>query len=359
MGAIFSLPSYPGAISYSVQYSDPTNGNPYKPNPFTWVPLSTGTAVTSPSNIPDAGGDPTLRLYRAQPTILIGATPVALQWYEPFTLKQAGTNNFVQPLYDPQITNMLGSFRDFIGDYGARTTCSTNINIDSGAGVGLLMPDGARTTFGLAEIPDATPPIVQEYSVTVTQNNVDLLLNTDFTINYDRGEITFAVAPLSTAKIDIAFTEVKYTNRMLNSALQVAVSTLASFHINGYLVLNDNNVRILSSVIPEDGLKPIIYAIALKILNRAMIREKSDKARAYKVDSYSIDTVPGRVLDGMSKQSDVDFQEIRTMCNQYIKTATKPMVRDAYAAFFDASGLLPSFNVIVNAYYAAGYGFWT
>jgi hypothetical protein len=357
MGAVISLPAYPGATSYSVQYSDPLVGNPNKPYPFAWTTLATG--IVSPSNIPDVTGNPMLRLYRAQPTILVGATPVTLQWYDPFTAKQEGNLNYLQPLFDPQITGMLNDFRSYIGDYGTPTAASTNINIDSGAGIGLLLPDGVRTTFSLAEIPDSHPPVVKEYSVTVTKNAIDLLLNTDFTMDYQRGMITFVTAPLASDSIDIRFDEVSYTNLWLNSAISGGINSLASFRINGYGIASDNNVKTVVGIIQNDGLKNIIFALALKILNRALIRVKSEQARAYKVDTYSIDTVPGRILDGMSKQSADDFSEIKVMANQYIKTATQPMVRDAYASFFDPSGLLPSFNIIVNAYYASGYGFWT
>ena len=355
MPALFSVPAYPKAVSYNLQYSDPLSGNPNAVNRFgPWSNLV--SAATSPSNIFDPGGSDNLRVYRAQPTIFVNGNTFTLPYSETFMVEQRMPGFYKTNLFDAQISNLLGPFRDFIGDYGTSEMSSTDINLDTGSGVGLIQPDGVTTTYSFAVIPDAEPPTILEYSVEVVKNNLSLLLNTDYVVSYEKGTIQFATAPQPTDTLTMTYKECKYTNRMLCSALQVAIDQLAEYNINGYGISDDNNVKIVNGVIGNNGLRPIIFALGQKILNRATIRIKSEQARAYKTDNFSIDTAPGRLIDGMSSQSIADFAEIRTMANQYIKTATSPMVRDAYDSFFDPSGLLPGFSVLVAGYYGVGYG---
>jgi hypothetical protein len=358
MGNLFSLPAYPSAVSYSVQYSDPTVGNPNRQNKLgPWTTL-TGSPFASPSNIYDAAGT-FLRLYRAAPTIAIPVVGnVTLAYYDPFDISQPSPQYYKQRLYDAQITGMILDFRHYIGDYGQSASASTNVNIDTGAGIGLLTPDGVTTQFSVADIPDTTPPIILDYSVQVIKNNLDLIYNTDYAVSAGRGQILFATAPLTTDAVTISYTEVRYSNSQLASALATAIDMLASFNINGFGTANDNNVQIVNGSLNNNGLRSLVMAIALKVLNRAMTREKADLARAYKTQDFSIDTAPGRVIDGLSTLSSADFTEIRSMANAYIKTATIPTVRDTYAAFFDSSGTLPVYNLLVGRFYGMGYQAW-
>jgi len=349
---MFSLPSFPNATSYSVNYSDPLPVDPNKPNKFgPWTPL---TSVTNPSGIYDATGSG-LRLYQASPTVFVNSQAYTLPFFDCFSVAQPAPSFYSYNLFDAQITNLIGPFRDFIGDYGDFETSSTNINVDTGSGVGLLQPDGLTAVYSLGAIPDAEPPILLEYSVQVVKNGLTLQLNLDYTVEYDKGELTFAVAPLATDVVNISYRQVKYTNRMLNSAIQVSIDMLSQFNINGYGIADDLNVKTVVGLIGNNGLRPIIFAIGQKVLNRATIRIKSEEARAYKTDNFSIDTAPGRLIDGMSTQSVADFAEIKSMATAYIKTATKPMVRDAYDSFFDFSGIMPQLNWIIASFYAAGW----
>jgi len=349
LAAIFSAPPYPGAVSYDFSFSDPTVGDPNAPNPFgTWTSLA--SAVTSPSNIGDPTGDATLRLYRVRPNVVINSTPVALRWFGPFSATTT--------LFDPIITVLLPAFRDALGDYGEQATASTNTDLDTGAGVALLQPDGSKTVFNLGEAPDATPPVILESSVKVVQQGLTKAIATDYIVDWDNGTIIFAAPPAADDVIDITYTEVRYSNRMLNSALQVAIDSLATYKINGYSVSDDNNVKLVSGALTNSGLKPIVFAIGLKILNRAAIRKKSDEARAYKSDTFSYDTAPGRIIDGMSTQSVADFSEIRSMANKYIQTATSPTVRSEFDSWFDMSGRLPIFGPTGWALTYAGYAYY-
>lgn len=357
MPQLFSIPAYPGAVSYSIQYSDPLVGNPGRANKLgPWNNL-TGTPFASPSGIYDAGGT-NLRVYRVAPTITIPVVGnVTLSYYDPFGISQPAPGYYTTHLYDAQITGMLPDFRNYIGDYGEHASASTNINIDTGAGTGLLVPDGATTQFSVADIPDTTPPIILDYSVQIIKNNSDLIYNTDYVVNATRGQVLFAVAPLAVDTLTINYTEVRYSNSHLCSALVTAVDMLANFNINGFGTKNDNNVQLISGALTNNGLRQLIMAMALKILNRAMTRQKADQARAYKTQDFSIDTAPGRVIDGLSTLNENDFTEIRAMANAYIRTATIPTVRDTYAAFFDSSGTVPTFNILLNSYYGGGWGY--
>lgn len=354
---IFSLPTYPGAVSYNVQYSDPTVGNPGRPNKLgPWVTL-TGSPFLSPSNIYDVAGSD-LRQYRAAPTIAVtGVGNVPLNYYDAFSVSQPAPQYYKTHLYDPQITGMLPDFRAYVGDYGQSAAASTNINIDSGAGTGLLLPDGSTTQFSVADLPDATPPIILDYSTQVIKNNSDLIYNTDYVVGASLGQIQFASAPLASDALTINYTEVRYSNSQLCSALATAVDMLANFNINGFGMTNDNNVQIVSGTLSASGLRSLVMAIALRVLNKAMARQKSDQARAYKTQDFSIDTAPGRIIEGISAMSVADIADIRAMANAYIKTATIPTVRDTYAAFFDSSGTLPIFSILIGGFYGAGYGY--
>jgi hypothetical protein len=358
MPNLFSLPAYPTAVSYALQYSDPVAGNPGRANKLgPWTTLS-GSPFTSPSNIYDAAGT-NLRVYRAAPSITLPSVGVVqLSYYDPFSVAQPAPQYYSTHLYDAQITGMLPDFRAYIGDYGQHASSSTNVNIDTGAGIGLIVPDGVTTQFSVADIPDTTPPIMQDYVTQIIKNNSDLIYNTDFIVNATRGQVQFLTAPAITDSLTINYTEVRYSNAQLCSALATAVDMLANFNVNGFGMTNDNNVQIVSGSLSASGLRALVMAIALKVLNKAMTRMKADQARAYKTQDFTIDTAPGRVIDGLSAMSASDYTEIKGMANAYIKTATIPTVRDTYAAFFDSSGTLPVYNLLVGGFYGMGYQAW-
>lgn len=354
MASLFSLPEYPGAVSYSIQYSDPVSGNPNQPNRFgPWNDLGTGT-ITAPSNILDTAGSQNLRLYRAAPTIAVNGTNYTFPYYEPFAVGMSEPGVYQNKLYDPQITAMLPAFRKFVGDDGAVQTASTLINLDSGAGSGLLQPDGSTTTFNLADIPDTVPAIVLEGSVTVVKNSLTLVNNTDYYVNYDAGQVVFVTAPAANDTITITYTEVAYTNRVLNAALSNAIERLAGLGINGYGISYDNNVVLSTSTLNNNGLRFIIFLTAQKILNQAVIWAKARAARAYKTGDFSMDSAPSRILDGMSKQSDSDFLELKAAVNNYIKTNTFSFSFGEFDSFMAISGLFPSWS----AMWIIGFPFW-
>jgi hypothetical protein len=358
MANLFSIPSYPNAVSYSIQYSDPLSGNPGRPNKLgPWTNVS-GSPFSSASNIYDSSGT-NLRMYRAAPTINVPIVGnVVLQYYDAFSVYQPAAQYYTQHLYDAQITGMLPDFRAYIGDYGQTGSASTNVNVDTGAGIGLLVMDGVTTQYGVADIPDTDPPIIEPYSVQIIKNNLDLIFNTDFAIYGTQGFVLFATPPATSDIVTINYTEIRYSNSQLCSALASAIDMLANFNVNGFGMTNDNNVQLVSGTLSASGLRQLIMAMAYKILIKAMIRQKADQARSYKTQDFSIDTAPTRVLDAAVAFSAADYQELRGMANAYIKTATIPTVRDTYAAFFDSSGTLPVYNLLVGGFYGQGYQAW-
>ncbi len=351
---LFSLPVYPNAVSYTLQYSDPLGGNPNQPNRFgPWNNLGTGT-ITAPSNILDSSGTQNMRLYRAAPTISVNGTDYTFPYYEPFSVAMSDPGVYEHRLYDPQITAMLPSFRRFIGDDGVVQTSSTVINLDSGAGSGLLQPDGSTTVFNLADIPDTIPAVVLEGSVTVSKDNITLVNNTDYYVDYNAGQVIFATAPLSTDSLTITYREVTYTNKILNAALANAIERLAGLGINGYGTSFDNNVILSTAPIGNDGLRFIIFLTAQKILNQAVIWAKAREARAYKTGDFSMDSAPTRILDGMSKQATSDFTELKDAADKYIRTATSSFSFGEFDAFLSIGGMWPSWS----AMWIIGFPFW-
>jgi hypothetical protein len=353
--ALFSLPVYPGATAYSLMYSDPAGADPNAPNPLgPWTNLGTGT-ITSPSDIIDPIGNQNLRLYRAAPIVSINGTSVAFPFYEPFSVAMSDPGVFESRLFDPQITVLLPSFRAFVGDEGVQQVCSTQINLDSGAGQGLLQPDGATTTFNLADVPDAIPAVVLEGSVKVIQNAKTLLLNTDYYVVYDAGQVAFKTAPAASDVITITYKEVTYTNRVLNGALANAIERLPGLGVNGYGTTFDNNVCLVTNTIGDTGLRYIIFLAAQKIINQAVIWAKAQAARAYKTGDFSMDTAPGRILDGMSKQASSDFLELKDAVDKYVRTTTHGVSYGDFDSFLSIQGLLPTWSVLFTANAYAGY----
>lgn len=339
--ALFSIPAYPGATSYSIQRSDPAGGDPYAPNPFgTWTTVGT---YTDPTNIIDGSGDQNLALYRAAPTISVNSQSVVLPYYDAFSVGMSEPGVYQAKLYDPRITTMLPAFRDFIADTGEQYEASTNVDLDDGAGTALLEPDGARTSFSLAATPDAKAPVVLEASVVVVKNGATLQRNVDYVVRYEDGVVVFATAPAVNDVLSISYRSVRYTNRSLNAALANALERLMSLGISGYGVTYDNNVTVAVAPVGDDGLRTLVFMAAQKILNAAMTWYKAVSARSYKTDGFSIDTTPARLLDGMSNQSKIDLSEIRDMANRYIRSATMPLVYGDYDSYLNPAGSVPGF----------------
>jgi hypothetical protein len=345
MAAFLSIPQYPNAVGYDVQYSDPLSGDPNAPNPFgPWESLVTNTTQTS--SIGDPGGDPTTRLYRVRPYLTMNGSAVPFQWYSPFSAES--------PLYDSQITTLVAGFRTSIDDEGTVCVASTEPGLDDGGTV-LLAPDGVTTTFSLTDEPDTTAPIILENDEQVIKNGKRLLRSTDYTMDYERGRIIFATAPEQTDSIEVTYRQVRYTNRKLSRALGIAIDSLSGYQLSGYGTSLDNNLTVVNGSIGNDGLRPILYHIGLKILNRAAIRKKSDEARAYKSGSFSYDSAPGRIVDGMGAQDALDDASIQAQVSKYITTVTVPLVRTEMLSWFDYSGNFPVLTGISLGLYYAGY----
>jgi hypothetical protein len=299
------------------------------------------------SGIADIGGDPYTRLYRLRPHVTMNGTDIPLEWYGPFSKDTT--------LYDSQITVLVPGFRDAIDDNGEVCTASTSGGLDSGAGVVLLAPNGTQTVFTLTEEPDTVPPVILENDERVVKNGLTLRRSTDYVMNYEKGSIIFAVAPEQTDELDITYTVVRYTNRRLSRALAISIDSLAGYRLNGYSTAYDNNLIAVNGTIGLGGLPAILYVMGLKILNRAAIRKKSDEARAYKSGSFSYDSAPGRIVDGMGAQDALDDAQIQSRVNKYIQTATAPLYRTEMLSWFDFSGNMPILTGIAQGLFMAGY----
>jgi hypothetical protein len=344
--SLFSIPTYPGATSYAVQYSDPISGDPNAANPLgPWNDVP-GSPFTSPSNIVDSGGSQNLRLYRVAPTITVNGSPYTLPYYQPFSVAMVEPGQYEVNLYDPQITTMLPAFRAYIGDNGIAQTSSTEINLDSGAGTGLLQPDGSTTVFNLSDIPDASPAIVLENSVTVVLNGATKVLGTDYWVRWDCGQIVFATAPAADAAIAISYTEVQYTNRMLNAALANAVDRVGTVGISGYGLSYDNNVCLLNAPLGNTGLRSIIFMLAAKILNGAKIWLKAQQAREYKSGDFSMNTMPARFLEGMGGQFKLDTEDVKSAVYKYNRANTHSVSYAEFDSFLNTNGLLPAWSAV-------------
>jgi hypothetical protein len=262
---------------------------------------------------------------------------------------------FEYNLYDPQITALLPPFREFVGDVGIQQTASTQINLDSGAGSGLLQPDGTTTIFNLADVPDSIPAIVLEGSVKVVKNGVTLLLGTDYYVMWNSGQVIFATAPASSDALTITYKEVQYTNRVLNAALSNAIERTGSIGISGYGVSYDNNVCVLTTSLGDTGIRYIIFYLAQKVLNHALIWAKAAASRSYKTGDFSMDTTPDRVLAGMTQQTQVEFGEIQAAVYKFNRANTHSFSYGDYDSFFNINGLLPTWSVI---WLFNSMGFW-
>jgi hypothetical protein len=347
MAEVFSVPTYPNAVGYNIEYSDPLSADPNGINPFgPWTTLGSGS-LTNPSNILDLAASTDARVYRVQPIISVSGQSLPLKWYRPFRPDT--------PLYDPQITaGLLPQFRSNLSDYGTPQIASTDLNLDTGAGTGLLVFDGVRKIFNLADIPDANPAIVLEGTVFVVKNGKTLVEGTDYVVDYEAGQVSFAAAPVANDTCYIKFRQAAYSNNQLNAALRASIQALSShLGLNGYYIQPDNNVSTVPVTLPDDGLKALIYEVGQQIIHRALITTKSRESRSYRIADFSMDTAPSRIVEAMSTQSINDWTELRAAANNYIRTSTRPIVRTTYDSFFDMGGAIPTFTFLlgdVNSY---------
>jgi hypothetical protein len=364
MPNVFSHPAFVPTggytlAGYNLLKSAAVNGGPSYFGP--WVPVTAYTNYTKNTDIVDMTGS-FWDLYQVQPIIQVtlpdGSTPsIELTPSRPFFASQN--------LYDVQVSVLLEHFRNnWLNDAGIPQTESTVITETNGGNIMPFITDPATTRFYLSFLPNDDPvkliaDTVQVYLGADKASAVPLVPYTDFFPSEEGGFIDFAVIPPTGSYCRVEFKKVKYTNDQCRSALLNAVSTLSLFGINGYQVNTSNNLNYLAVSLPDRDLGDILCGFAFKSLLNSEFLSQLTGAESWKDGQVEWSADPGRALQAAAgRVADLE-EELRRRCNVYILNTRQYISRGEFDSYFDVSGVLPIYTLIVaGANFAGAMGWW-
>jgi len=359
---LFSFPSFVPSgsfttVGYNVVVSRAVANAPAPMG--TYVALSGYTGTTSNLNIYDATGGP-LDLYRVTPIINITGGPSGVV----FDTAQSRPFYATQPLYDIQISALLDNFRQsYARDIGIPLTDSTTPTEGTGSNVMPFITDAATNRFYLSFLQnDDTIKLLPNPLVYAGANKgaaVSLVQYTDFFVNEIGGYIDFKVTPALNSYMRVEYTKVNYTNDELRNLMLNSVSMLSHYGINGYQVNNSNNLYYLVTPFPSRDLAELVMMISFKKIIDQQMSSDLATAESWKDGKVEWSADPGRALQAAaSRLSDLE-PEITARCNNYIYNTRTYMSRGEFESFFDVSGVLPVYSLIVaGANIGSSMGFW-
>jgi hypothetical protein len=343
-------------VSYNVTVSR-ASGN--APNYFgPWTTLF--TATTSNTDLIDPSGE-YWDLYRVTPNIQIGST------IYPYDTMQSRAFFASQPLYDTQISSLLVNFRtNFIIDPGIPQSESTVVTETTGGNLLPFMTDATTTRFYFSFMSNDDPIKVISESVVVYAGAsesvaVPLTPYTDYYVSETGGYIQFATAPAANSYMKVDFTKVKYTNDEVRNSLLNAVSDLSNYGINGFQVYQSNNLSYLATPLPSLDLGQIVSNMAAVTLLNGIIHRSVDVSESWKDGAsgveYTLD--PSRTIQAAAQQAADLHDKLKYQTKNYIINNRNYTTRGEFESFFDVSGVLPVFSLIVaGANLGGAYGFW-
>lgn len=360
---IFSHPLFvPTGVWNTIGYNlfkSAASGN--KPNYFgPWTAVSAYQNYTQNTDIVDVSAD-YYDLYRVQPIVLVN-TPSG-----PQTVTMAMSRPFFswQQLFDVQISALLDTFRrNHINDVPVPRTDSTNPQEGSGAAVLPFTTDSTTTRFFLSFLPTDDPIKVVPESVqvalgTTKANAAALSAYTDFFPSEAGGYIDFAEAPPTADYLNVQYEAVRFSNDDLRSALLNAVSHLSLYGINGFQVDVSNNLCYLDLPIPNRDLAEIVCMIAYKNLMNAQIQKAFESAEAWKDGKFEYTADPSRSIQAATMHVGTLEENLRHRCNGYIINTRNYISRGEFESYFDMTGVLPVYSLIVAGTNLAGaMGYW-
>jgi hypothetical protein len=371
---LFSHPAFQVAGNYTLVgynlFKSAANGDG-SPNPYgPWTAVSgynsgstTSAGYLNNTNIVDTDGS-YFDLYRVAPVITVtpeNGSPVTT------SLPQSRPFYAWQSLFDMSISQLIDHFRrNWLTDTGVDVTESTIPTETSGATVMPFVTDPNTTRMFLSFLPNDDPIKLIADNVQVylgaTKSAASMLTPySDYYPSEAGGYIDFQTAPPSNYYLQVQYTKVKYTNDDCRSALLNAVSSLSLYGINGYGVAVSNNLYYLGANIPNRDLGDMICQIAYRNLLNADFKDSLEGAESWKDGKDGVEWTadPSRALQAaQGRIADLET-DLRRRATAYILNTRKYTSRGEFDSFFDVSGVLPVYSLIVaGANIGGAIGWW-
>lgn len=345
-------------IGYNL-YKSAASGN--KPNLFgPWTAVTAYQNYTQNTDIVDVSAD-YYDLYRVAPIVLVNVNGT------PTTVTMAQSRPFFswQPLYDVQISAMLDNFRrNYIKDVPVPRTDSTLPQESSGSAVLPFITDAETSRFWLSFLPSDDPIKIVPESAQVFLGATKtaataMLAYSDFYPSEDGGYIDFASIPSNNEYLRVEYQAVRYSNDDIRSALLNAVSGLSLYGINGFQVDTSNNLKYLDSPLPNADLVEIVCQIAYKNLLNADISRAFEAAEAWDDGKFKYTADPSRSIQAATMHVSNLEENLRHRSNGYIINTRNYISRGEFESYFDMTGVLPIYGLIVAGTNLAGaMGYW-
>lgn len=355
----FSVVGYNLVVSRAVGGGSDT-GAPNFYGPWTAVPGYTG--YTSNLDIVDIAGTP-FDLYRVQPIVsVIPNGGSAQQVTLPFSRAFRAT----QPLYDMQISSLLDTFRrNYLQDTPIYHRDSTLPQEATGGAVMPFITDSTTDTFYLSFLQNDDPVKVVPEN-TIVWNATDkahatapLVQYSDYYSSEADGYIRFKNIPSTNSYMSVEYYTVRHTNDECRNSLINAVSQLSLYGINSYSVQQSNNLYYLGSALPDRDIGEIVCLIAYKTLANASIATQAEHSEAWKDGKVEWTADPARALQAETMHVANLSEELRHRCNTYIVNTRNYLRMGEFDSFFDVSGVLPIYSLMVaGANLGAAMGWW-
>ena len=365
MATLFSIPVYVPDVSstevivgYDVQSSQSTVGQPVFNG--TWATIA-GSPFALNSNIVDVNPASTMTgtMYRARPVrqVIVNTLPIVLDtpWSRSFTA--------LTTLYDaPFMRFFLPTLREvFLKDEGISQSNGTIAYENTGAGNGLLRPDGVTTSYQLQYIYNDDPIKVLDGFITVTKiplNGVQVTMNLDedYVIDSRNGKIIFKVAPLVTDYIRIDFRKIDFLNDDLLRVLASGVDSLSNFGLCGFSTYRQNNLIRLGAGTYNNDITNIICLVGMLNLREGMTEAALRSTLSWRDGGVNEDPYPSRAMEFEVQKITVTTAMIQQRVNAYIRTATQYITRGDFDMMFDMTQLTP-FNGKLFRQFAINFGY--
>ena len=368
MSTLFSLPTYipditssEVVIGYEVQSSVATPGQPVFSG--VWTDLI-GSPFTTPNNILDINDASTTEgtRYRARPVrqVTYNGQTVTLDtpWSRTFT-----ASSF---LYDFPFTRFLLPYlrQVFLKDEGMAQTNGTVITETTGAGNGLIIPNGVQTRFPLQYVFNDDPIKLLDSFFTVTKaagngpttgQPYALVMDEDYSVDVRNGIVSFKTAPLPDDYIRIDFRKVDLVNDDLLSALTTAVNSLSHFGLSGFYTSNENNLVSLGTAINQD-LMDIVCLVAMFNMREGLTEQAMRSTLSWRDGGINEDPFPSRAMEFFVEKIPTTQKSIQQRVNAYIRSSTTPIGKGDFDLMFAVDYTSP-FNTGFLSQAALNWGF--
>lgn len=370
MANIFSHPAFVptgnySLVGYNLVVSRAVGGGSDSgaPNYFgPWSAVTGYTDYTSNTDIIDVAGTP-FDLYRVQPIVSVtpngqATTQVTLGFSRAFTA--------TQPLYDVQISALLDTFRrNYLHDLPIYHRDSTLPQEATGGAVMPFITDDTTDTFFLSFLQNDDPvKIIPEHTIvwngaSKAAATTPLTHYADFFSSAKDGFIRFKDIPSTNSYLSVEYYTVRSTDDECRSSLINAVSQLSLYGINSFSVQQSNNLFYLGTALPDRDIGEILCLIAYKTLANASVATQAENSEAWKDGKVEWTADPARALQAETMHISNLSEELRHRCNAYIVNTRNYISHGEFDSFFDVSGVLPIYSLMVaGANLGGALGWW-